>query len=259
MTDWSGRPLTPSQLAYALDDVRHLLPLRHRLRERLRELGRLAWIQEEQGVWERAETFRRDPSRAWERLARRRSLDGRTLAVLRELAAWREEAASERDVPRNRVLGDDLLVEISRRAPKSADQLRAIRNLPPRATERHGEEILNRVRRGLEVPREQRPRPVLARSEDPARGRLVDLLDQLVLIRSRETGVARNILANRSDLDRVVAIHQGEDPGAELPAILQGWREELVGRDLRRLLDGEILLGVDPLSRAPRVFEAGRG
>jgi ribonuclease D len=256
MTDWSRRPLTDAQLAYALDDVHHLIPIRDRLRRKLAKQGRLAWIEEEQRGWESGDSLRRDPGRAWERLSRRRSLDRKALAVLREVAAWREETASQRDVPRNRVLGDDLIVEISRRAPKKLEQLRSIRNLPDRLVDRYGEDLLARVRDGLAVPRSEWPEPPIARSEDPVRARLVDLLDLLVQIRSRETGVARNILANRTDLDRVIGLHWGEDGDRPPPPILTGWRRELVGHDLGRLLDGEIVLGVDPESRLPLVRPA---
>lgn len=254
MTDWSRRPLTDAQLSYALDDVRHLLVLRDHLRRKLEEQGRLAWIDEEQRAFEDEKTFLRDPRHAWERLARRRSLDRKALAVLREVAAWREENAAERDVPRNRVLSDDLLVEIARRAPRRIDQLRAIRNLPERTLERNGRELLERVTKGLAVPPGERPEPPVVRSEDPARARLVDLLDLLVQIRARETGVARNILANRTDLDRVIGIHWKEDPPETAPAILRGWRARLVGEDLIRLLEGRLAMGVDPRARLPRVI-----
>jgi ribonuclease D len=253
MTDWSRRPLTPEQLEYALDDVRHLLPVHERLRKKLGEMGRLAWIDEEHEPYQCDETFRRDPQRAWERLAKRRSLDRKSLAVLREVAAWREETASELDVPRSRVVGDDVLVEIARRMPRSHGQLASIRSLHERARKQHGDAILQRVAAGVRVRDEDRPELPVLRSDDPARARLVDLMDQLVQIRARETGVGRNALATRFDLDRAAALHYGEENG-EPPAILRGWRAELVGNDLARLLDGQIRLGVDPASRSPRVF-----
>jgi ribonuclease D len=253
MTDWSRRPLTEAQIEYALDDVRHLLPLRDRLSERLRELGRLEWIAEEHQPLEDADAFRRDPRRAWERLSRRRSLDRRALAVLREVAAWREETAASRDVPRNRILGDELLVEVAKRAPKTRDALSAIRSLHERLLAQYGDEIVAGVVRGLAVPTNERPDSPAQRSEDPARARLVDLMDLLVQVRARETGIGRNVLATRVDLENVAAIHWGESDGGRPPPVLRGWRGEIVGADLGRLLDGEIVLGVDPRTRLPEV------
>jgi len=256
MTDWSRRPLTPAQVEYALDDVRHLLPLRDRLAGKLRETGRLDWIAEEHGPYEQPATFARDPRRAWERLSKRKSLDRKALAVLREIAAWREETASARDVPRSRIVGDELLVEIAKRAPRNREALAALRSLHERVVQQHGDEILARVKRGLDVPPAERPEPPPLRSEDPARARLVDLMDLFVQVRARETGVGRNVLATRLDLDRALAVHWGEGDG-EPPAILRGWRGRLVGDDLRRLLDGEIVLGVDPSTRLPHVERRG--
>ena len=257
MTDWSRRPLTDAQLEYALDDVRHLRALADHLLGLLSEVGRENWISEELVPFETDETFRRDPRKSWVRLSKRKSLDRKALAVLREVAAWREETASDRDVPRNRVLGDELLVEIAKRAPKDPKGLSAIRNLHDRVVAQWGKEIVRRVKAGLSVPPDDRPQPPPLRSEDPARARIVDMMDLFVQVRSRETGVARNILATRLDLDRAAGIHFGERDGNEPPRILRGWRNELVGQDLGRLLDGEIALGVDPKSRLPQVIERG--
>ena len=253
MTDWSRRPLTSSQLEYALDDVRHLFRVYDRLMEQLKKAGRLKWIQEELAGFRSEEQFRRDPRTAWKRLSKRKSLDRKALAVLREVAAWREKEAQNRDVPRNRILSDEIVVEVSRRAPRRVEDLRAIRNLPDRVAHRNGAKIVRAVAEGLAVPKDERPEPPPLRSEDPARARLVDMMDLLVQIRSRESGVGRNILATRLDLDRVVGIHFGEGDGNEPPAIIRGWRAELVGNDLRRLLDGKIVLAVDPKERVPSV------
>lgn len=253
MTDWSRRPLTEAQVEYALDDVKHLLPLHDRLSSRLREAGRLSWVQEEHRHYEDPETFSRDPRRAWERLAKRKNLDRRSLAVLRELAAWRETTAADRDVPRNRIVGDELLVEIAKRAPRTHDGLAALRSVHERMLQQWGEEIVASVVRGLAVRAEDRPEPPMPRSEDPARARVVDLMDLFVQVRARETGIGRNVLATRIDLDRVAAFHW--DGAGEPPPLLRGWRAELVGDDLRRLLDGEIVLGVDPRTRLPEVVK----
>jgi ribonuclease D len=149
-----------------------------------------------------------------------------------------------------------MLVEIAKRAPRDVGGLSAIRNLHDRIVGQHGKEIVACVQQGLAVPGKDRPEPPPLRSEDPARARVVDMMDLLVQVRSRETGVARNVLATRLDLDRAAGVHYGERDGHDAPRILQGWRAKLVGNDLMRLLDGGIVLGVDPATRLPRVMDA---
>jgi ribonuclease D len=148
---------------------------------------------------------------------------------------------------------DEILVEISRRAPKKTENLSAIRSLTERAVQQHGAQILEAVARGLAVSPDDRPEPPPLRSEDPARARVVDLMDLLVQIRSRETGIGRNVMATRLDLDRFLAGHLGQDDDGEPPRIAHGWRFELVGGDLVRLLEGNIDLGIDPKEMVPRV------
>lgn len=258
MTDWSRRPLTDSQLEYALDDVRLLLEVKDRIDEKLEKMDRRDWIQEELAFYEKEGMFVRDPEKAWVRLSKRKSLDRKALAVLSKVAAWRERTASQRDVPRNRVVSDELLIEIARRAPRKPEGLSAIRNLHDRVVRDHGADIVAAVAAGLAVPAEERPQPPPLRSEDPARARLVDLMDLLVGVRSRESGVGRNVLATRLDLDRAASAHFGEPTNGDPPAILHGWRARLVGDELRRLLDGQIFLGVDPKTRLPLVTDKAR-
>jgi ribonuclease D len=241
-----------------LGDVRELLSVADRLREKLTQRGRLDWVQEDLHPYEKEDFYRREPREAWRRLARRKSLEPETITVLREIAAWREEVAADRDVPRSRILTDDSLFEIAKRAPRKLSSLSAIRNLPPRAVETYGEELLRRVAIALAIPREEWPIPPTHPSEDPLRTRLVDIMDVYVQMRAREEGIGRNILATRADLDRVIEIHYGEASSAsksDAPPILQGWRAEIVGNDLRTLLDGKISLRVNPKRRS---LEANR-
>jgi len=236
LTDWSRRPLTRAQLAYAVDDVRYLLPLYARLRKRLNELNRWEWLREELREMEdsvRSEAV--EPATAYLRVRGRGSLRARGLAVLRELAAWREELARKQNKPRGGIVRDEALVEIARKAPTTVSALRGLRAIHSRELDRHAEDVVKRICGGLEMPREQWPQPAVGRGKAPPAG-VVELLQGVVRARAEEAHVAPALLATSAELQQLVQQHARGD-AASLP-ISQGWRREIVGADLLSLLDG---------------------
>jgi ribonuclease D len=242
-TDWSRRPLSPAQLAYAAEDVMYLLPVHRHLTARLKVLGRLDWVREECRALEGvpAKVLVEDTDR-FRRVKDRHRLTPRELAVLRELAAWRESTSRHRNLPRFRVLPDDLLVEIARLAPTRAADLRHLRRLSPRCVERDGESIVQAVRRGLEVPDADLPQAERGRPLRVHAG-IVELLHALLRARADERRIASSLLATVRDLELLAHDPNGKEALA-LP-ILSGWRREMVGDDLLEILSGRAAIRVD--------------
>ena len=256
LTDWSRRPLTAAQVEYAADDVRYLLPVYERLRARLTELKRWAWLREECRRLEQAtRVLPTDPSEAFLRVKGRGSLRARGLAVLRELASWREEVARERNKPRASIIRDEALVEIARKAPTSVAALRGLRAVRSRELDRHAEVVVRRVARALETPKDQWPQPPPAHTTVPSAG-LVELLQAVLRLRAEESWIAPSLLATHADLQLLVQRH-AEGDAASLP-ILQGWRKSIAGRDLVALLEGRASVTWDPERRCidVRISEA---
>ncbi|MCQ0970036.1 ribonuclease D [Paracoccus sp. TK19116] len=235
-TDWSRRPLSDAQKTYALADVTHLRAIYEHLDRELSRSGRRSWLAEEMAVLEDPETYITRPEEAWLRV-RTRSNGPRFLAILRELAQFRERFAQERDVPRSRVFKDDAMIELASTKPTSEADLGKSRLLLRDA--RRGEiatGILAAVKVGLETrDLPKMPEQVQGRAGN---GALADLLRVLLKAKSEEVGVAAKLIAASSDLD---AIASGE---RNLPA-LQGWRAEVFGEDALRLARGEIALSAE--------------
>lgn len=235
-TDWSVRPLSEKQLAYALADVTHLRVIYEKLAARLEASGRAAWLAEEMAVLTDPATYENDPEEAWRRL-KTRSSSPKFLAVVRALAAWRERTAQARDLPRNRILKDDALLEIASLRPTSLEELSRARLLQREGRRREVmEEILAAVREGLDCPPEKRPRPAETPDRPAASPALSDLLRVLLKAKAEASGVAPRLIASAADLDRLAA---GETEGLPL---LHGWRAEVFGEDARRLCAGRIAL-----------------
>jgi ribonuclease D len=244
-TRWDARPLTAEQLSYAAEDVAHLLELADELQRRLGETGRLEWAREECRRLESA-TDERDPEVVWERLPRIGALDPRSRAVARELAAWRERTASAEDRPVGSVLADQTLVELAKRQPSNLQALEHIRGLHTSGIRRRGPAILDAIARGREaqaIPRERGRERF-----DPGDAPLVSLTEALLRTRAAEVGLAYELLASRAELEQIVGATRRQDPEPEVRT-LEGWRAELVGDDLRRLLAGQATLQVGPKGR----------
>lgn len=248
LTDWTRRPLTDKQIEYALDDVRYLPQVREHIGDKLRELGRESWANEECRTFERAEAYvQAGPREAYLRL-KGRGTNPRTLGILRELAAWREEEAINRDVPRSSLIRDEVLVEIARRAPKTLAALRDIRLLRGGIGEKRGQQILDAVALGAANPvRETFDAPPTESLPSDA-GPLVRLTEAWLRTRAAEAHVASEMLATRSDLDDLAAAFLAGGEEANVP-VLKGWRRELVGEDLIAILAGKLRLAVDPRNR----------
>ncbi|EKE44033.1 ribonuclease D [Oceaniovalibus guishaninsula JLT2003] len=232
-TDWSRRPLSDAQKAYALADVTHLRGIYEYLAAELERTGRTAWVEEELAVLSDPDTYRIRPEDAWKRIKTRNG-SGRMLAVVRELAAFREAYAQDRNVPRGRVFKDDALVELATAKPQNEADLGRLRLLLREA--RRGdiaEGILAAVKRGLAADPADFPQPDRSRDNLQVNPALADLLRVLLKSKSETAGVAQKLIASSADLDTIAS-------GGRDVAALGGWRAEVFGHDALRLCRGEV-------------------
>jgi len=238
-TDWSRRPLSKRQLEYALADVTHLRVIYEALAKQLERTGRTAWVAEEIKALQDPGLYKLDPVTAWKRLKPRTS-NKRFLAILAALAEWREREAQTRDLPRNRVIKDEALMEIAAHPPTDAAGLDHIRAVPKGfSTSRLGKGLLEALAKGQtgEPPdgiEPERPR----RKREPSASS-IDLLKTLLRLRAEEAGVAPRLIANAEDIERIAA---REDQGV---AALTGWRADVFGHDAKALRDGKLAIALE--------------
>ncbi len=238
-TDWARRPLTKAQTEYAHDDVRYLLPIYEKLLRALERDERIEWLEKDFARLADPSFYDVVPEEQWRRVKRVSALNRRQLAVAREVAAWREREAQERDMPKRWVLSDESLIEVSRRMPATEEDLGGIRGVKDKLPRRKYIGVLEAVALGRAVPEDLLPvldrrRRRAAQDTDAA----VDLMVALVRMRAREHGVAMPILASRDDLERLASGDR------EAHALLEGWRREIVGEELLALLEGRIGLAL---------------
>ena len=236
-TDWSARPLSEKQIKYALSDVTHLRTVYEKLQAKLERNDRTPWVASEMEALQERSFYETDPQEAFQRLKVRRPTP-RLLAILREIAAWRETEAQRADVPRNRILRDESLVEIAHHPPKSVANLARIRGLSQKMAEGwQGRQIMEAVERGRALPDDECPKPVEKPQLPRGIGPVADLMKVFLKMCAEDSGVAQRLIANSDDIDQLAAFGEDADVGA-----LKGWRRELFGEAALRLRDGRMAL-----------------
>lgn len=234
-TDWSKRPLSQKQIAYALGDVTHLRVIYQKLKSESEKRGRASWVEEELKGLLRPSIYEMEPDDAWKRL-KFRSREPHFIAIVKAIAGWRERRAQKRDQPRNRIVRDDLIMELAANRPTSVD---AMRNLDRINIDREGTaEIVEMVKNILAQPKDSFPEPPAQKQVTRGIGPLTDLLKVLLKYCAEENDVAQKLIANSADLEAIA-----EDDEAEVAA-LQGWRRELFGERALELKRGKLALSV---------------
>lgn len=257
LTNWSTRPLTQDQLTYALEDVTFLLGIHDHLHARLTKRGRLSWAIEEFSRLEDAvgET-RREPRERYQRIRGWNQLKPSSAAVLRQLVLWREQEAQRRNVPRGRVVRDEVLLQLARHPPRRLQDLRAVRGVLVSEVDRHGGSLLAIIQEALALPPSAWPEVPKERKPEAESVGLVELLQAVTKARAAEEEVAPTLLATSADLQALVDA-KTERAMLDLP-LLKGWRRLLLGDLLLEILEGKVAVAIDPEFRVISRFQLVR-
>lgn len=249
-SNWSSRPLEKRQLSYARSDVAHLPKIYEELQKTLLDTGRTNWVKEETENLCSTDLYTLKPENAWERI-KSRNAKPKTLAVLREVAAVRETWARQLNIPRQRLIKDESLLEVASSCPNNTAQLGRIRGFSEKAAKgKLGSDFLKAITRGANVPREQYPSPNIRRDTVNASGAVVDLLKVLLKLKCEQHGVAQKLVAKNSDLVQIAA-------GNTSVKALTGWRYSIFGSDALKLCNGTISLHVSSGEISISTIESG--
>lgn len=253
-TNWRRRPLSAKQLEYALQDVLYLEPLYNEISSQLEELGRTAWLASDLATWQN-QLEGEEASSRWRRMSGISGLSPRNLAIVRELWKWRDEEAAQRDIPPRRVLRDDLMVEMARRQTADPKNIRAVRDMERRGVQRHIQAISECIERALDLPKNECPEPS-RRAARPQFNLLGQFLSTAVNSMARSARVAPGLVGTVQDVRDLIAHHLGYWESDLPPLLATGWRSEVVGHAIDKLLDGELAIRItDPASEQPLSFE----
>lgn len=247
-TDWSRRPLSEKQVEYALADVVHLRDVYVHLKAQLESSKRSAWVSEEMEILTNPETYDLTPEDSWRRL-KSREKKPRFLAILKEVAAWRERTAQEQNTPRRRVIKDDALIELASLKPKDENALGQTRLSKHLARSKHARSVLAAIKRGIEMPDSDCPKLPRAPDKPSGLGPVIDLLKVLLKARCETNDVALKLVATVDDLEKIAI-----DDDADVPA-LRGWRRQLFGEDAIKLKHGQLALSLSKSGKTVDVVE----
>jgi len=236
LTDWTRRPLPPDDLRYAASDVAHLLELRDTLVSRLREQGRLAWAKEEIERLRSKDRSPPEPETLWWKLRGKTKLNGRARGVAQELAAWRDRVAKKQNRPPRTVLSDMALLALAQRPARNAEQLSSIRNFDLRRF-KHTEELLSAIHRGTQLPKNAVRLPPKKPENLPSMEGVIALCLAWLAQRAGREGLDNTVLGTRDDVTSLVLRQPSR--------LSNGWRDALVGRELRAIIDGTAALCVN--------------
>lgn len=237
-TNWSIRPLSEKQITYALGDVIHLCDVYLKLVEQLEQKGRSNWVFEEEKTLSDPKTYENDPREMWQKI-KIRSPKPKNLAVLRELAAWREERAQRKDIPRSWIMRDETLADMASQMPTDIESLKKIRNIAAEFIKPNkADQLISLIKKGAGTPKEDCPTVEKSKPLSPSVSAKIDILKMLLKIQSAECGVAAKLIASSEDLE-ILASEKTPD----IPA-LHGWRAEIFGNDAIALINGELAIGL---------------
>ena len=255
-TDWRRRPLSDQQINYAIDDVVHLEPMLNELHTRLQQLGRLEWLDVEIENWQRhIESY--DQQEHWRRVSGLAGLSQHSLAIVRELWHWRQEEARRRDMPAKRVLRDDLIVELARRQTDDVKRIQVLRGMQHRELQRQLPQLAATIRRANNLSASDLPSKNKRRFTQKKLTTLGQFLHTALNSICRSANIAPGIVGTVQDVHDLIAYNLEREGASEKPPLLtQGWREEIVGKQLEDLMSGRTVIRVkNPTDENPLVFE----
>ncbi len=240
-SDWAARPLSEVQLSYALSDVTHLRVIYEKLKEQVEAAGRTTWIAEEFAHLTDKALYDNDPQEAYKRI-KAGSLRPKHLVVLRALAAWREELARNSDVPRGRIVKDEVMVELALVSPKSEAELSRIRNINAGLAKKHIKAILSCIEAALAIPQTEWPQVSRGRRQPEGTATVVSMLQLLLKVQADQHNIAGSMIANKEDLESLAL-------GAESP-LTSGWRYDVFGKSAEALIEGKLKISLDPKKKS---------